>query len=60
MPKNKWLVGVQGEQIVVGLPLRAARMTKDEALELAAWLVALSTEKPEVDFQPILESILET
>lgn len=47
MPANKYMVGVQGETIVLGLPLRAARMTKAEALELAAWLVALAANNPE-------------
>jgi len=60
MPENKFLVGVQGEQIVVGLPFRTARMSKEEALTLAAFLVALSTLDPEKDFQPLLEAVMET
>ena len=60
MPENKWLVGVQGEQIVVGLPMRAARMSKEDALLLAAWLVAMATPNPEKDFAPILVEVLDT
>ncbi len=60
MVENKWLVGVRGNEIVIGLPMRAARMTKEEALSLAAWLVALSTPIPEIDFQPILEAVLKS
>ncbi len=51
---NKFLVGAQGDQVVIGLPMRTARMTKDEALTLAAWLVAIATTDPEKDFQPLL------
>jgi len=57
MPENKFLVGVQGDQIVIGLPMRVARMTKEEALTLAAFLVAVATTDPEKDFQPILEAV---
>ena len=59
MPKNKFLVGVQGEQIVMGLPMRAARMSKEEALTLAAFLVAMSTTDPGKDFEPILQAVME-
>ncbi len=58
MPENKWLVGVQGDQIVMGLPMRAARMSKEDALLLAAWLVALASTNVERDFEPILNSVL--
>jgi len=58
MPENKFLVGVQGEQIVVGLPFRAARMTKEDALLLAAWLVAMASTNVEEDFETILNEVL--
>lgn len=58
MVENKFLVGVQGDNIVVGLPMRTARMSKTEALEYAAWLVSLATYSPEKEFQPILDEIL--
>jgi hypothetical protein len=58
MVENKFLVGVQGDDVVVGLPMRTARMTKPEALEYAAWLVSLATYDPEKEFQPVLDEIL--
>jgi len=54
---NKFLVGVQGDEIRVGLPARVGRMTKDDALLLAAYLVSVATPDPEKDFQPILEEL---
>lgn len=57
---NKFLVGVQGEHIVVGLPMSAARMSKEDALLLAAWLVAMATEDPKKDFTPVLHAVLRT
>ena len=57
---NKWLVGVQGDKIVVGLPMRAARMSKEDALLLAAWLVTLASTDPAEDFEPILNAVLNT
>lgn len=38
---NKFMVGMQGDQIVIGLALRTSRMTIDDALNLAAYLVAM-------------------
>ena len=60
MPENKWLVGAQGDQIVIGLPMRAARMSKVDALLLAAWLVAMASTNVEEDFEPILNAVLNT
>ena len=54
---NKFLVGAQGDRIVVGLALRAARMTKEDALNLAAWLVTMSTTDVENDFLPLVKEI---
>ena len=55
---NKFLVGAQGENIIVGLPMRAARMTKEDALNLAAWIVALATPDAEKEFTPVLNAVL--
>jgi hypothetical protein len=60
MAENKFIVGVQGDQIVVGLPMRTARMSKEDALLLAAWLVALSTDDWDEYFMPILEDVLDS
>lgn len=57
---NKFLVGVKGDNIVVGLPMRTAQMSKDDALLLAAYLVTVATGDPEKDFQPILDEIRQT
>ncbi|MDD5045135.1 MAG: hypothetical protein PHG51_06315 [Candidatus Omnitrophica bacterium] len=57
MPDNKYLVGIQGETIVVGLAARTARMTKQEALTYAAHLVAMATTDLEKEFQPILDAV---
>ncbi len=58
MPENKWIVGLQGDVVVVGLAMRAARMSKEDALLLAAWLVATASSNIEEDFEPILNSVL--
>ncbi len=39
---NKFMVGVRGDQIVIMLPPMGA-ISKPDALMLAAWIVALST-----------------
>ncbi|MDP2735370.1 MAG: hypothetical protein Q8P12_04130 [bacterium] len=54
---NKYLVGVTGVTITLGLPMRAARMTKEEALVLAAFLVSVATTDPKKEFQPILDAL---
>jgi len=56
MPENKFLVGSQGEQIVIGLPMRSARMSKEDALTLAAWLVAMA-ETEQGQFQAVLAEV---
>jgi len=37
---NKFLTAVRGDEIVVGLPGRMMRLSVDDALLAAAWLVA--------------------
>lgn len=59
MIENKYIVGSQGENIIIGLPIKAARMTKREALELAAWLVTLA-EKESGEFEKILKELHES
>jgi hypothetical protein len=59
-PMNRFIVGALGDMICIGLPFKTARMSKDEALTLASWLVALATTDPAKDFQPLLDAILET
>lgn len=53
---NRFLVGARGDDLVI---LRFARsVTKEEALNLAAWLVALADSKGE--FPAILEAVQNT
>ena len=51
---NYQLVGMQGSEIIVMKP--KIKMTQDEALLHAAWLVALS-EKSFKDFQKVYEAV---
>ena len=56
---NDQMVGVQGDYIVVLFPKQ--RMTKDEALIHAAWLVALADETSDHSrFREILEAVEST
>jgi len=54
---NKWLVGSNGDSIVILNP--PSRLTKEEALVLAAWLVALADPAGE-DFTEIMEAVAST
>ena len=59
---NKFLVGTQGEEIAI-LRRVPTRMTKDEALNLAAWLAVMADDKPgEADgaFAKALRDVMET
>jgi hypothetical protein len=56
---NAQLVGVHGPNIVILNPKH--RMTKDEALRHAAWLVALADESDgNADFKRVLEAVMNT
>jgi hypothetical protein len=52
---NEFLVGVLGDDIVTMRPV-PQRLTKEQALQLAAMLVALADDKNE--FAKILEEVL--
>ncbi len=54
---NKYMVGVSGAQIVMLRPPRGT-ITKSDALNLAAWLVALSDDNDK--FPAILEAVQNT
>lgn len=54
---NRFFVGGQGEVVVIGCQL--GRLTKDDALNLAAWLVAI-TDPTQAEFAPLLKAILST
>ena len=50
------MVAVKGDQIVLLRPM--AVLTKEQALQLAAWLVALSDKEDE--FPALLDAVLNT
>lgn len=54
---NQQLVGLAGDQIVVMMP--TPRMTREQALVHAAWLVVLA-ERDTGEFAAILERLIET
>jgi len=55
--ENKFLVGVLAGDIVIMRPKQ--RLTKEEALNLAAWIVALADPSGE-QWEKTLEAVLET
>ena len=56
-PTNWSFVGVQGNNIFIGLYPHP--ITKERALNLAAWLVVLAEEKPG-EFEAMLAAVKET
>lgn len=60
---EKFIVGGKGETVVLqlvqgGLPAGGAELTKDEALTMAAWLVALVGDRE--GFDEILQAVEST
>lgn len=54
---NRSLVGVRGDRVVIGR--FRAELSKAEALNLAAWLVALAEDEDHA-FGPVLEAVRNT
>lgn len=54
---NRFLVGAADAGVRVMLAAQTARMTEEQAINLAAWLVALA-DPDQKKFQPLLEAIL--
>ena len=54
---NKYLVGSQDNDIVITFPPQG-RISKRDALELAAWLVAIATLDHKKEFTPLLDEVL--
>ena len=54
---NKSMVGVRGDHIVS--PLRGFELTRDEALNMAAWIVVLADPVGD-DFNRLREAIEQT
>lgn len=55
---NKMLLGAIGPNFVISKP-PSIEMSKDEAINLAAWIVAMADPTRE-QFDPLLSAILET
>ncbi len=60
MSLNKYLVGLQGDRIRVMMFLATSSMSKEDALNLAGWLVTLAADDPEKEFFPLLKEIQES
>ena len=56
---NKFLVGVRGDNELTILKL-GCKMKPDDALNLAAWLVALAEDNASYKFEEILKAVQET
>lgn len=56
---NRFGVAVGGGETVILLPPRHMKMTTTEALQLAAWLVAVNIEHEE-EFQDLLKRVMDT
>lgn len=56
MRLNKFVVSVLGDKVGIQNP-PTGYLSREDALELAAWLVALSTLDYEKEFLPILSEI---
>lgn len=54
---NKFMIGVQGESLIPMMPL-PRKLSKADALNLAAWLVALADEDDQ--FAALLERVKNT
>lgn len=56
---NRFFVGLQGENVMIMRPV-PQRLTKAEALNLAAWLVALADETGGEEFDGLLKQVITT
>lgn len=56
LPENKFGVGLRGEEVVVLLPPRGG-ISKDDAVNLAAWLVALANPG-RARFEKVFEKVM--
>lgn len=56
---NLFCVGGMGDQLVIVRP-PMGKLTKAQALNLAAWLVCMATEGETSEFEPYLEAVLST
>lgn len=58
---NYALIAVNGDKITALNPMALVRMSKQEALSVAAWLVALADESTDnSDFQAVLKAVQST
>lgn len=55
---NRFIVGARGNHLIVmNPPTRMTELTPDEALVLAAWLVAMAEFRASVPFATVLEKV---
>jgi len=55
MSKNKSLVGIRGTDVIIGFQKRI--LSKEEAINLAAWIVALTDiDEFEKEYQDVVNS----
>lgn len=57
-PANKFAVGLQGENVMVMFPV-PQRLSKKDALNLAAWIVVLAADDDE-EWEAMLEMVRNT
>lgn len=58
-PMNEFCVGSNGEEITILAYHQGMTLSKEEALGLAAWLVACA-DPGQLEFQEILNAVLDT
>ena len=57
--ENKFGIGICGPEIFILKPI-PQHMQNTDALNLAAWLVAMATDDPAKDFEPVLDKVMQT
>jgi class 3 adenylate cyclase len=58
-PRNKFAVGLQGDNVMVMFPV-PQRLAKADALNLAAWIVVLAAAEDEEEWEKMLEAVRNT
>ena len=54
---NQWLVSAGRDTVFIGRPSATQNMSADEALILAAWLVAIAEPKSELTFDEVRREV---
>ncbi len=56
MVANKFFIGIRGDQIVFMRPV-PIELSKSDALNLAAHLVAMAADSYDLDFKPLYDEV---